>query len=172
VPEVTREQVDELFRLVGSALGEERMGDKAAAADAADGEVHVHTDGAAKGNPGPAGIGIVIKTPDGRDVISWGRSIGRATNNVAEYRAAIDGLKKAAELGARAVRLRADSELLIRQIEGRYRVKNAGLKPLHAEVMKLLAGFEEWHAEHVPREQNAEADALAGRHAKAEASGS
>ena len=164
-PEATRELVDELFRRMGSALGEEEMGSEAAA-DATGGEAWVHTDGASKGNPGPAGIGIVIRTPDGREVLAWGRSIGRATNNVAEYMAAIEGLKKARELGARAVRLRADSELLIRQVEGRYKVKNAGLKPLHAELMKVLKGFGEWHAEYIPREQNAEADALASRHAK------
>jgi ribonuclease HI len=165
-PDATREQVDELFRRMGEAVGEEESGGEASVADVAGGEAWVHTDGAARGNPGPAGIGIVITTADGREVLAWGRAIGEATNNVAEYAAAIEGLKKAGELGVRAVRLRADSELLIRQVEGRYKVKNAGLKPLHAEVVKLLQGFEEWHAEYIPREQNAAADALAGRHAK------
>jgi ribonuclease HI len=126
----------------------------------------INVDGASRGNPGPAAIGVVIADASGREVLAWGEAIGRTTNNVAEYRAAIAGLEKALELGARSVELRADSELLVHQVNGRYRVKNAGLRPLHAKVTELLGRFESWSAAYVPREKNARADALATAAAK------
>ena len=123
----------------------------------------VHTDGAARGNPGPAGIGVHITSEEGRTVGTLAEGIGPATNNVAEYRAAIAGLRLAGELGARRVLLRADSRLLIEQLAGRYRVKNPTLQKLHREARALIGSFEEVSLEHVPREANADADALANQ---------
>jgi ribonuclease HI len=121
----------------------------------------VHTDGAARGNPGPAGIGVYVASEDGRSVRTLAEGIGPATNNVAEYRAAIAGLRLAADLGARSVLLRADSRLLIEQLAGRFRVKNPTLRVLHQEARELMREIGSVELEHVPREENAEADALA-----------
>lgn len=123
----------------------------------------VHADGGARGNPGPAAIGAVVVDPstDPPTVVATvSETIGVATNNVAEYRAVIAGLEAAAHHGAREVELRADSQLVVRQLEGEYRVKHADLKPLHAQARRLLDGFEATRVLHVPREQNADADAL------------
>ena len=124
-------------------------------------EVIVHTDGAARGNPGPAGAGAVITSTDGEVLAEIAEGLGHATNNVAEYTAAILGLERAAELGARRVTLRTDSQLLVQQLAGRYRVKAAHLVPLWRRVRELAAGFERIRFEHVPRERNVEADRLA-----------
>lgn len=124
-------------------------------------ELWLFTDGASRGNPGDAAIGVVILTPDGRPVAAISEAIGRATNNVAEYTALARGLERARDLGARRVRVHTDSELVVRQIQGVYAVKNAGLVPLHRTVRRLLAGFQEAEVRHVPRERNREADRLA-----------
>jgi probable phosphoglycerate mutase len=121
----------------------------------------VSTDGAARGNPGPAGIGVSITAPDGEIVAEIARGLGVATNNVAEYTAAIEGLRRAAELGATDVVLRSDSRLLIEQLEGRFRVKNPTLQRLHADARSLAKAFERVRYEHVPRARNREADRLA-----------
>jgi probable phosphoglycerate mutase len=121
----------------------------------------VYCDGAARGNPGPAGIGAVITREDGGEVDRVAEGIGVATNNVAEYRAAIAGLSRAAELGAEEVLLRSDSRLLVEQLSGRFRVRNPTLQRLHTEARKLLAGFGRSAIEHVPRESNQEADRAA-----------
>jgi ribonuclease HI len=121
----------------------------------------VYTDGAARGNPGPAGIGVHVTSENGRTLRTLAEGIGPATNNVAEYRAAIAGLRLAAELGAREVMLRADSRLLIEQLAGRFRVKNPTLRVLHLEARELMEGLDSVTLEHVPREANTEADALA-----------
>jgi ribonuclease H / adenosylcobalamin/alpha-ribazole phosphatase len=123
----------------------------------------VNCDGAARGNPGPAGIGVVISDEDGEVLDEIAEGIGVATNNVAEYRAAIAGLARAAELGAHEVLLRSDSRLLIEQLEGRFRVKNPTLQRLHGEVRGLAQAFRDVHYEHVGREMNKEADRLANR---------
>jgi ribonuclease HI len=123
----------------------------------------VACDGAARGNPGPAGIGVVVQKPDGRVLARLSRGIGIATNNVAEYTAAIEGLQHAAGIQARSVTLRSDSKLLIEQLSGRWRVKNPTLIRLHQEARKLLARFQTVGLEHVPREFNREADRLANR---------
>jgi ribonuclease HI len=125
--------------------------------------VIVATDGAARGNPGPAGIGVVVTDEGGRVLAELGEGIGPATNNVAEYRAVIRGLEAAAEQGARSVLLRSDSRLLVEQLSGRFRVKNPTLGRLHQEVRRLVRTFERVHFEHVPREDNAGADRLANR---------
>jgi ribonuclease HI len=121
----------------------------------------VFCDGAARGNPGPAGIGVVVVDEDGRTVAELAQGIGPATNNVAEYRAAVAGLRLAAERGARSVLLRSDSRLLIEQLSGRFRVKNPTLRRLHEGARALIKGFDQVTLEHVPRELNAEADRLA-----------
>lgn len=125
------------------------------------GALIVNTDGAARGNPGPAGIGVRITTPDGSVVDDIAEGLGEATNNVAEYTAAIRGLERASELGADDVTLRSDSQLLINQLSGRYRVKTPHLVPLHRRARALAAGFPTIRFEHVRREHNAEADRLA-----------
>jgi ribonuclease HI len=121
----------------------------------------VSCDGAARGNPGPAGAGSQLTTPDGEVVAEIAQGLGEATNNVAEYRAVIMGLDRARELGATDVVLRSDSQLLINQITGVYKVRTEHLLPLHRRVLQLAAGFERIRFEHVPRARNAEADRLA-----------
>ena len=117
-------------------------------------------DGGARGNPGPAAIAAVVTTPEGEPVESVGEAIGRATNNVAEYRALLLGIERARALGASELDLVGDSELVVKQVKGEYRVKDGGLRPLHAEVRRALEPFERWSIRHVRREQNADADAL------------
>ncbi len=123
----------------------------------------VACDGAARGNPGPAGIGVRITAPGGRVLAEIARGIGVATNNVAEYTALVEGLKRAAEIGATDVLVRSDSHLLVEQLSGRYRVKNPTLQRLHHDVRRLADGFRRIRYEHVPRERNKEADRLANR---------
>jgi ribonuclease H / adenosylcobalamin/alpha-ribazole phosphatase len=123
--------------------------------------VVVHTDGAARGNPGPAGIGVQITSDDGRVLAEIAEGLGETTNNVAEYTAAIRGLERAAELGATEVVLRTDSQLLVNQLTGAYRVRTPHLQPLHRRLRSLAARFERVSYEHVPRARNAEADRLA-----------
>lgn len=125
--------------------------------------VVIHSDGAAEPNPGPAAIGVTIKDQQGRLIASISRPIGRATNNEAEYRAVIAALEKAIGLGARQVALNSDSELVVKQIKGSYRVKKAALKPLHQRVMKLQSSLDSFTIRHIPREQNTEADRLANQ---------
>jgi ribonuclease HI len=120
-------------------------------------------DGAARGNPGPAAAGFVLDDPEGRPAAAGGLVLGAATNNVAEYRALLAGLAKALELGVCAIEVRMDSELVVRQMTGVYRVKNEGLKPLFAEAQALSRRFERFAIRHVPRDQNARADAEANR---------
>ncbi len=123
----------------------------------------VFCDGGARGNPGPAAIGAVVLDPATAPparLATVSERIGIATNNVAEYRALLAGLEAARDFPARAVSVRADSQLLIRQLEGRYRVKQAHLRPLYEEARALLAAYDEVDLAHVPREDNAVADAL------------
>ena len=125
--------------------------------------LRLHVDGASRGNPGEAGFGIHVTDPEGAPVAALYGYLGKATNNVAEYQALLHGLRFALAHGATAVEVFSDSELLIRQLEGRYRVKNAGLQPLHREAQALIARFARAKLAHVPRERNREADALANR---------
>jgi len=118
-------------------------------------------DGGSRGNPGPAGIGVVLRTEDGIAIFTLGRFIGRATNNVAEYKALITGLEEALKLGARKIRVRGDSELVIKQMLGQYRVKHPDMKILHEEAQSLLRQFEEGKIEHNLRHKNELADKLA-----------
>lgn len=122
----------------------------------------IHTDGGARGNPGPAAAGVTITDADSGDAVhEAGYFLDITTNNVAEYTGLVRGLEKAAELGADRVTVYSDSELMVRQIHGQYRVKSEGLKPLHRQVMTLLSGFEGWEINHVRRESNQRADQLA-----------
>jgi ribonuclease HI len=123
-------------------------------------KVIVHVDGGARGNPGPAAAACVISAPDGGDLGEHAELLGRATNNVAEYRAVLLGLAKARELGASEVEVVGDSELIAKQINGLYKVKHEAMRPLYLEAMKALKEFESWSIRTVPRAQNKQADAL------------
>jgi ribonuclease HI len=120
----------------------------------------VHVDGGARGNPGPAAIGVVVSDADGRLLEEVAETIGETTNNVAEYRALLRGLERAHARGADEVEVVGDSELIAKQVTGRYKVKHVGLRPLYAEARQALAGFDRWSVRTVPRAQNAAADAL------------
>ncbi len=121
----------------------------------------VWCDGAARGNPGPSGYGVQITDADGRVVAEISGSVGETTNNVAEYTAAIEGLRRAADMGATQVLLRSDSQLLINQVTGRYKVRTEHLRPLHAQVLEQARRLALVRYEHVRRERNTEADRLA-----------
>jgi ribonuclease HI len=125
-------------------------------------ELTIYTDGASRNNPGEAGAGVVIKR-NGEQVAAIARYLGTTTNNIAEYTAAVIAMEHAVELGAASVRLFADSELLVKQINGQYKVKNEGLKPLYAKVKELIAKIGRVEVQYIPREQNKEADALANK---------
>ena len=121
--------------------------------------ITAYIDGGARGNPGPAGYGVHIELPDGT-VEELHGSLGVATNNVAEYNGLLAALRWAVEHGHRSLRIRADSELLVKQMRGEYRVKNAGLQPLVARARILVAQLDRVTFEHVRREQNQDADRL------------
>jgi ribonuclease HI len=118
-------------------------------------------DGGSRGNPGPAGIGVVLRAADGTPVVTLGRFIGRATSNVAEYRALIAGLEQAKQLGAKKIHIRGDSELIIKQMRGEYRVKHPNLQPLYYAAQELMREFEQVKIEHNLRAKNELADRLA-----------
>ncbi len=120
-------------------------------------------DGGSRGNPGPAGIGIVVRAADGTPLITLGRFIGRATSNFAEYRGLIAALAEARRLGARKILIRGDSELIIKQMRGEYRVRHPDLKPLHDEAQALIQQFDEFSFVHNLRHKNELADKLANR---------
>lgn len=122
--------------------------------------VTVHVDGGARGNPGPSAVAAVASDGSGQELAERSAYIGETTNNVAEYKAVLLGLELARELGAAKVDVVNDSELVSRQIEGRYKVKNAGLKPLYLEALESLRGFEAWTVTSVRRESNERADEL------------
>jgi ribonuclease HI len=125
--------------------------------------LRVYSDGAARGNPGPAGAGAVLVEPSGQVVDKLGKFLGHQTNNYAEYMGLLIGLRRARELGVREVEVFADSELMIRQLGGRYQVKSASLRPLYEESLKLLNQFERVKLVHVPREMNRAADEMSNR---------
>jgi ribonuclease HI len=119
------------------------------------------TDGASRGNPGPAALGVSIEDETGREVAVASESIGRTTNNVAEYRALIEAVRLLQELGARRVEFLLDSELIVRQMNGQYRVRDPKMRELHAKVQAGLGSFTQISFIHVPRSENTRADALA-----------
>src|SRR3954453_12776477 len=114
----------------------------------------VEFDGGSRGNPGPAGIGVVVRAADGTPVVTLGRFIGRATNNTAEYRALITAMDEALNIGAKSVTIRGDSELVVRQMLGQYRVKHPDLKPLYEQAQDRLAQFDHAKIEHNLRHKN------------------
>ena len=122
--------------------------------------VVVHVDGGARGNPGPAAIGVVVSSPDGEVLEEVAEPIGIATNNVAEYRALLRGLERARALGAREIEIVNDSELVARQVSGAYKVRHPAMKPLYAKAMAALSEFDRWRIRSVPRAENARADEL------------
>jgi ribonuclease HI len=120
----------------------------------------LHVDGGARGNPGPAAIGVVVSGADGEVLDEIAEPIGVATNNVAEYRAVLRGVQRASELGARELELVGDSELIARQLMGVYKVKHPAMRELHTQALAALREFDRWSIRTVPRDQNAGADAL------------
>jgi len=123
-------------------------------------KVVVHVDGGSRGNPGPAAGAAVIHAADGELLAQASELLGVATNNVAEYRGLLLGLRRAHELGATDIELINDSELVARQLSGAYKVKHPAMRPLHEQALAALGAFERWSIRSVPREQNAAADAL------------
>jgi ribonuclease HI len=124
-------------------------------------KVTVHVDGGARGNPGPAAAAAVVRDAESGEVLGEATELlGETTNNVAEYRALLLGLARAAAVGADEVAVINDSELVAKQVNGDYKVKNQALKALHAAALDALAGFRTWSVRSVPRAQNADADAL------------
>ena len=126
------------------------------------GELTIYSDGASRNNPGEAGAGVFIMR-DGKPLEKISRYLGMTTNNIAEYTAAITGLERAVHLGASSVKLFADSELMVKQLNGLYKVKNEGLKPLHARAKELIAKIGRVEVQYIRREMNKEADALANK---------
>lgn len=125
--------------------------------------LRLYSDGAARGNPGPAGAGAILVEPSGQVVDKLGKFLGHQTNNFAEYTGLLMGLKRAKELGVREVEVFADSELMIRQLGGRYQVRSPSLRPLYEETLQLLNAFERVKLVHVPREMNRAADEMSNR---------
>jgi ribonuclease HI len=123
----------------------------------------IHIDGAARGNPGPAGAGILILGPDGEVIDRMHRWLGKTTNNVAEYQALLLALERAQALGIADVEVRSDSELLVRQLNGQYKVKHPKLQELYGQAVERIGRFRRVQIQHVPRALNAEADALANQ---------
>jgi ribonuclease HI len=120
----------------------------------------VNVDGGARGNPGPAAIGVVVSDPEGHVMDELAEPIGMATNNVAEYRALLRGIEWARGLGADELEIVGDSELVARQLTGAYKVKHPSMKPLYEEAMAALRAFDNWRIRTVPRSENARADEL------------
>jgi ribonuclease HI len=141
----------------------ERAAAEAAAAAEAEKRTRLFTDGAARGNPGPAGAGAVIVNPDGHIVAKIGKFLGESTNNVAEYMGLILGLKRAKAMGIKELEVLSDSELLVKQLHGDYAVKAEHLRPLHDEAQSLIKGFSWIQIRHIPREENGQADAMSNR---------
>jgi len=126
-------------------------------------EVIAHIDGASRGNPGPAAYAVVVESSDGSKLAGFSGYLGRATNNFAEYQALLAALEYALSNHYLRVHVQTDSELLARQIEGVYKVKSPGLKPLQQQARQMIARLESFSIQHVPREQNHEADQLANQ---------
>ena len=126
-------------------------------------EFTLFTDGGARGNPGPAGAGAVLLDQKGQEVAAYSRYLGRTTNNQAEYQALIIGLEGALTLKIARLKVWLDSELVVRQMNGQYKVKNPGLKPLYLKALGMLGSFEQVVIGHVPRARNKRADELANQ---------
>ncbi len=164
-PGLTREMLSALFMDAAGAVGHGVINRPVTTATAPQrggaGRLRMFTDGASRGNPGEAGIGVLIEDESGHIVKKLARYLGKATNNQAEYTALVEGLKVASELGADEVSIFADSELVVKQMRGEYKVKNPDLAGRHAEARKHAATIKRVTFTYIPREKNKEADALA-----------
>ncbi len=123
-------------------------------------EAVAYSDGGSRGNPGEAACGVLICDRDGNELLKRAKRLGRATNNQAEYEGVIYALELAGQLGTKKLEIRMDSELVVRQLEGQYKVRNEGLKPYYARACELVAEFQSVALSHIPRQQNKEADKL------------
>jgi ribonuclease HI len=159
-PGMTRERLAKILEQVANRIEDEPLPVETPAAWV---RLRVYSDGAARGNPGPAGAGAVLLEPSGQVVDRIGKFLGVQTNNFAEYMGLLLGLKRARELGVQEVEVFADSELMIRQLGGRYQVKSPSLRPLYEEALRLLNEFSRVKLVHVPREMNAAADEMSNR---------
>ena len=164
---VTRERIAHLLERLADQIdpepGQPTGGREAFSAPSGVTRMRVYSDGAARGNPGPAGAGAVLVEPNGQVVDRIGKYLGIQTNNFAEYMGLLLGLRRVKELGVQEVEVYADSELMIRQLAGRYQVKSASLRPLYEEALELLNGFSRVKLVHVPREMNSAADEMSNR---------
>ena len=160
-PSLTTRHLQEILLRSAERAEEKKVLAEAAPSKKRFPEYFIHADGASRGNPGEAGIGAVIADARGRTIKELKFFLGMATNNVAEYRAVILALQKALDLGAGSVTLQLDSELVVRQLRGEYKVREAHLKLLYREALDILSRFSEYHIYHVPREENRRADQLA-----------
>lgn len=158
-PHVTRERLKKLLARAAEAIVDSAEVEENGAFE----RLRVYSDGAARGNPGLSGAGAVLVEPSGQVVDRLGKFLGVQTNNFAEYMGLLIGLRRARDLGVREVEVFADSELMIRQLGGRYQVKSASLKPLYNEAVKLLNDFSRVKLVHVPREMNKAADEMSNR---------
>jgi len=160
-PNITRERLKKLLARAAEAVGEATGA--TVEVQAAFERMRVYSDGAARGNPGISGAGAVLVEPSGQVVDKLGKFLGVHTNNYAEYMGLLIGLRRAKSLGVREIEVFADSELMIRQLGGRYQVKSATLRPLYEEAVKLLNVFSRVKLVHVPREMNKAADEMSNR---------
>lgn len=123
----------------------------------------IYVDGGSRGNPGPAGVGVVILDSSGKKIKEFGKYIGETTNNIAEYNALLYGLEEALILRADDVKINLDSELVAKQLSGDYRVKDANIRPLFERALNMLKGFKSFEVRHIEREKNKEADKLVNK---------
>jgi len=156
---ISRREAGEIFRVLAGRRGKKPTA--AAKAKAATGFYELYVDGASRGNPGESGAGAVIKDRSGKEVKRVKKYLGTGTNNRAEYKALIMGLEAARSIGVPKILVYADSELMVRQLSGVYKVKSKDLLPLYEKARGLLSGFSEYKITHVPRERNKDADTLA-----------
>jgi ribonuclease HI len=161
--ELSKAERDRRKQERAAAESAERAVATTAAAEQASRRTRLYTDGAARGNPGPAGAGAVIVNADGHVVAKIGKFLGDSTNNVAEYMGLILGLKRAKAMNIKELEIFSDSELLVKQLQGDYAVKAEHLRPLHDEAQALLKAFEWSQVRHIPREENGQADAMSNR---------
>jgi ribonuclease HI len=160
-PQLDRARLKKI--LERAAAGAEGLDGPGAPAEPVLARVRLYSDGAARGNPGLAGAGAVLVEPSGQVVDRIGKFLGTQTNNYAEYMGLLLGLRRARELSVREVEVFADSELMLRQLGGRYQVKSASLRPLYEEALSLFNDFERVKLVHVPREMNRAADEMSNR---------
>jgi ribonuclease HI len=161
--DLSRAEREQRRRERAEAEAAERAAQQEAAKVLAEKRTRLFTDGAARGNPGPAGAGAVIVNADGHVVAKVGKFLGDSTNNVAEYMGLILGLRRAKAMGIKELEVLSDSELLVKQLQGEYAVKAEHLLPLHQEAQALIKGFPWIQVRHIPREENAQADAMSNR---------